>query len=91
VSSRPESEQLPKLDFSLFVISIIHSAHVHLGETPGPDGQSDQNLELAHQDIELLTLLEEKTKGNLTGEEERILHHALVELREKLGEATKGS
>jgi len=79
---------LPKLDFTIFVMGIIGSAHVHLGE-PGPDGRVERDLELAQQGIEILALLEEKTKGNLTGEEERLLHQALVELRARLGEASK--
>jgi hypothetical protein len=89
VSAGAKPGQLPKLDFSIFVMSIIGAARVHLGDMPSPDGHSERNLELAQQDIELLTLLEEKTKGNLTGEEERLLHQALVELRELLAEALK--
>ncbi|MDC0748533.1 DUF1844 domain-containing protein [Polyangium mundeleinium] len=85
----PPPGQLPKLDFSIFVMSIIGSAHVHLGDMPGPDGHSERSLDLAQQNIELLTLLEEKTKGNLTGEEERLLTQALDELRERLAEVSK--
>ncbi|MRG92711.1 DUF1844 domain-containing protein [Polyangium spumosum] len=70
-------------------MSIIGSAHVHLGDMPGPDGHSERNLDLAQQDIDLLTLLEEKTKGNLTGDEERLLTQALDELRERLAEVSK--
>lgn len=81
--------QLPKLDFSIFVMSIIASAHVHLGEMPAPDGHADRSLDLAQQDIDLLTLLEEKTKGNLTGDEERLLTQALDELRARFVEASK--
>jgi hypothetical protein len=80
---------LPKLDFSIFVMSIIGSAHVHLGDMPGPDGHSERNLALAQQDIELLALLEEKTKGNLRGDEESLLSRALDELRQRLTEASK--
>jgi len=87
----PHSGQLPKLDFSIFVMSIIGSAHVHLGDMPGPDGHSERNIELAQQNIELLTLLEEKTKGNLTGDEERLLTQALDELRERLSEVSKAT
>jgi hypothetical protein len=83
------SADLPKLDFSIFVMSIVGSAHVHLGEMPGPDGPSERNLALAQQDIELLALLEEKTKGNLTGDEERLLSRALDELRQRFDEASK--
>jgi hypothetical protein len=74
-------DDLPKLDFSTFVQSIIGSAYVHLGDAPNPEGPSAPNLILARADIDLLDLLQEKTKGNLTGDEERLLSQALFELR----------
>jgi hypothetical protein len=88
--------QLPRLDFSTFVVSIIGSALVHLGDAPDPDGGEAQsaatqpNLILAQQDIELLALLVEKTKGNLSGEEERIMEQGLYDLRTRFLEVTKG-
>jgi hypothetical protein len=84
---KPHADIL-KLDFSIFVMSIIESAHMHLGDVPGPDGHVERNLELAHHNIELLALLEEKTKGNLTGPEESLLMRALDELRQHLTEAS---
>jgi hypothetical protein len=93
----PGSE-LPKLDFSTFVMSIIGSAYVHLGDAPDPEsgemrkggGETEPNLILAHQDIELLELLGEKTKGNLTGDEERVLEQGLHDLRMRFLEVKKG-
>lgn len=82
--------ELPKLDFTTFVVSLRQSASVHLGDAPGPDGSAERDLELAYQDIELLALLQEKTKGNLTGEEERILDEAIDEMRERYEEVAKG-
>jgi hypothetical protein len=82
--------ELPTLDFTTFLLSIIASAHVHLGEAQGPDGTVSVDLELAENDVDLLALLEEKTKGNLTGAEDRLLHHALLDLREKLERARLG-
>jgi len=82
-------DELPKLDFTTFIVSLRQSASVHLGEVPGPDGHVDRDLELASQDIELLALLHEKTKGNLTGEEERLLDEALDEMRERYEEVSK--
>jgi hypothetical protein len=74
--------ELPAVDFATFVLSLNHSALVHLGVAPDPvSGQSEVNLPLARQTIDLLALLQEKTKGNLTGEEERILEQILYELR----------
>ena len=83
--------ELPKLDFSTFVLSIIGSAYVHLGDAPSPEGNEERNLTLARQDIDLLSLLEEKTKGNLTGDEERLLSQALYDLRIRFIEVAKGS
>ena len=82
---------LPTLDFSTFVLSIIGTAYVHLGDAPTPEGDPDRNLPLARQDIDLLGLLQEKTKGNLTGEEERLLDSALYDLRMRYIEVSKGT
>ncbi len=83
---------LPELDFSTFVLSLIHSALLHLGDAPHPDGhQSERSLTLARQTIDLLGVLQEKTKGNLTGEEERLLDQALLDLRLRFVEVSKGS
>jgi hypothetical protein len=77
-----EEAALPTIDFATFVVSLSHSAALHLGEIPHPDtNQIEQNLAMAKQTIDLLGVLEEKTKGNLTGEEERLLHQVLFDLR----------
>lgn len=82
--------ELPRTDFSTFVLSLSHSALVHLGDAPSPDGAArTPNLVLAHQTIDLLEILSEKTKGNLTGEEERLLEHVLYELRMRYVEVSK--
>jgi len=82
--------ELPQIDFSTFVLSLSHSALMHLGDAPHPeDNQVRQNLPLAKQNIDLLGLLEEKTKGNLTGDEERLLHSVLFDLRMRYVEESK--
>ncbi len=83
--------ELPKLDFATFVMSILGSAFVHLGDAPDPEtGKTGEaNLLLARQDIELLALLQEKTKGNLAGEEERVLSQGLYDLRMRYLEVAK--
>lgn len=76
------SYTLPKIDFSTFVLSINSSALVQLGLIEDPAGGSKtKNLPLAKQTIDMLVMLEEKTKGNLTGDEESILKNILYELR----------
>lgn len=87
---KAEQGELPRTDFSTFVLSLSHSALVHLGDAPSPDGEArTPNLVLAHQTIDLLEILSEKTKGNLTGEEERLLDHVLYELRMRYVEVAK--
>ena len=82
--------ELPRIDFATFVLSLSHSALVHLGDAPDPSGAPQSpNLELARQTIDLLGILEEKTRGNLTGEEERLLSTALYDLRFRYVQATK--
>lgn len=86
----PPSSRLPDLDFSTFVMSIIGSAFVHLGEAPYPDGSAQgANLVLAQQDIDLLVLLQKKTKGNLSGVEEQVLDQGLYDLRIRFVEVAR--
>jgi hypothetical protein len=87
-----EAETLPAIDFSTFILSLSHSALVHLGDAPLPDGQEpEKDLLLARQTIDLLGILQEKTRNNLTGEEERLLDQALYDLRLRFVEISKGS
>jgi hypothetical protein len=71
------------IDFYTFVLSLGSSALVHLGDTPHPETGEPvpANLPLAKQTIDLLVMLREKTKGNLTAEEEQFLEHLLTDLR----------
>lgn len=88
---KPELD-LPDLDFVTFVMSVIGSALVHLGDAPHPDGAAEEaNLVLAKQDIALLELLQEKTHGNLSGEEERVLTQGLDDLRLRFLEVSKAT
>jgi len=82
--------EAPKLDFATFILSLSHSALVHLGEAPHPDGDAPRkDLELARQTIDMLGMLEEKTRGNLTGDEERMLSQVLYDLRMRFLELSK--
>lgn len=83
-------EALPVLDFTTFVLSLSHSALMHLGEAPHPETDAVQkNLPLAKQTIDLIGMLEEKTKGNLTGDEERLITQILFDLRMRYVELEK--
>jgi hypothetical protein len=75
-------DTLSPIDFATFVLSLSHSVLMHLGEAPHPEDNAVRvSLPLAKQTIDLLGLLEEKTKGNLTGEEERLITQILFDLR----------
>jgi hypothetical protein len=80
---------LPEVTFSTFVYSLSTSALVHLGEIPEPITEKmDKNLPLAKQTIDILGILQEKTKGNLTQEEENLLNNFLYDLRMRYVKAT---
>jgi hypothetical protein len=83
--------ELPKIDFSMLVLSLSHSALLHLGEAEDPDDGKKQprNLPLARQTIDMLGMLQEKTKGNLNGEEERLIDQVLYDLRLRFVEVSK--
>ncbi|MEM1418848.1 MAG: DUF1844 domain-containing protein [Myxococcota bacterium] len=73
------------VDFTTLVLSMSTNALVHMGEAPpevfGGQPAPPANPPLAKQTIDLLAMLEDKTRGNLSGEEERILHQVLYDLR----------
>ena len=89
-SPSPESQE-STISFPAFVLSLAHTAAVHFGDVPDPvSGEAaEPNLEAALQMIEILGLLEEKTRGNLTLEERQLLEQILYELRMRYVEATK--
>jgi hypothetical protein len=78
------------VSFSNFVVSLASSALVHLGEYPDPgSGEPAVNLALARHTIDVLGILESKTKGNLDDEEDKLLTALLHELRTKFIAAVK--
>jgi Domain of unknown function (DUF1844) len=82
-----------QLSFTAFVISLASTAAIHLGDLVDPSAkqQTEPNLEGAAQMIEILGLLEEKTKGNLSAEERQVLEQVLYELRLRFVEISRGS
>jgi hypothetical protein len=74
----------PVLDFNALVLSLGSSAIVHLGEAPDPEsGQKSGKADfgLAQQSIDILAVLQEKTKGNLSDDERKFLEGMLFDLR----------
>ena len=73
---------LPAVAFSTFIFSLSSSALVHLGEIAEPNTQAKRlDLPMAKQIIDTLGMLEEKTRGNLDTDEERLLKSVLYDLR----------
>lgn len=73
---------LPPASFSLLVQTLSLQALAALGQVPDPTGKaSPPRLDLAKHTIDLLGILEDKTRGNLTAEEAALLERILHELR----------
>jgi hypothetical protein len=79
-----QGSPLPSVDLSTFVLSLSSSALVHLGEVPEPEsGETRQNLDLARHTIDIIGMLEEKTRGNVTEDEAGLFRNLLFDLRMK--------
>ncbi len=80
----------PALSFTAFVLSLASTAAIHFGDLPDPlsGRQGEVNLEGAAQMIEILSLLDQKTRGNLTAEERQVLEQVLYELRLRFVDAS---
>ena len=73
---------LPEINFPTFIISLNVSALYHLGAVEDPETKKkEKNLPMAKQTIDILSMLEEKTKGNLTDDEANLLKNMLYDLR----------
>ncbi len=72
----------PEINFATFVASLNASVLLHLGAIEDPSsGTKDKNLPMAKQTIDILNMLQEKTAGNLSEEEENLLKNILYDLR----------
>jgi hypothetical protein len=77
-----QDPRMPKIDFATFIFSLNSSALVHLGIIGEPGSNSiSKNLVLAKQTIDIIGMIEEKTKGNLTEDETQLMKNILHDLR----------
>jgi hypothetical protein len=77
-----ETTQLPEINFATFIFSLNSSVLVHLGLIEDPaTGKKEKNLPVAKQTIDILGMLEEKTRGNLSEDEDKLLKNILHDLR----------
>jgi len=86
----PHHSDMPEVNFSTFILSIGSSALVQLGEVPDPEsGQMMENLLAAKHSIDILSMLQEKTKSCLENDEQQLLDTLLYDLRMKYVLKTK--
>ena len=86
-SGDPTGAGIGPMDFSTFVISLGSSVLIQLGQGEGQPVEG--GLELAKQSIDILTMLETKTAGNLTDEEAALLTSVLYQTRMAFVEASR--
>jgi hypothetical protein len=87
-----QARELPKLDFTTFILSVSSAAFMGLGVRPDSSTEESSapvDLEMSRQNIDLLELLAEKTRGNRTAEEDRLLTQLLFETRLRYVETQK--
>ena len=86
------SPEQPVISFAGFVLSLATTAAVHFGDIADPNTgeRVEPDLLAAHQMIDLIALLQEKTKGNLTPDEAKLVDDLLYELRMRFVQAQKG-
>jgi hypothetical protein len=87
--SSEQQVELPEINFVNFLFSISTSALIQMGEIEDPISQQTvKNLPLAKQTIDLIGMLKEKTKGNLTPDEAKLIENILFDLRMRYVKAT---
>jgi hypothetical protein len=87
-----DTQEQPGVSFAGFIISLATTAAVHFGDIPDPStGEPiEADMGAAGQMIELIALLQEKTHGNLTPDESKLVEDLLYELRMRFVEAQGG-
>ena len=86
-----EASDRQPVSFVAFILSLTSNAAVHFGDLPDPmtNERRPQDLEAASQLIEIIAMLEQKTRGNLSAEERQLIDQVLFELRMRYVEARK--
>jgi hypothetical protein len=89
--AREGAQPLPRADFASLVLSLGTSALYHLGQVDDPETgrRAEPDLPVARHTIDTLEVLQEKTRGNLSEDEEKLLGHLLTDLRLRFVEASR--
>lgn len=87
-----DNQDTPRVDFAGFVLSLATTAAVHFGDLADPNTgeKAEPNLPLAGQMIDILGMLQEKTHGNLSEPESKLLEDLLYELRMRFVQGEQG-
>jgi hypothetical protein len=86
----PHRAPLPEVNFNSLIFSLSSSALLNFGEIADPQtGEKKKDLDLAKHSIDVIAMLQEKTKGNLTDEEQKFLDSILTDLRWRYVKATE--
>ena len=89
-SAQKDEPKIPEASFSLFMSSLVTQALISLGEVENPfTKKSGQNMDQAKFTIDTLQIIRDKTKGNLTEDETKLLDTALYDLRMRYVEKSK--
>jgi Domain of unknown function (DUF1844) len=91
-AAKAAGEDLPRIDFSTFILSLGTTALFHMGLVPDPtsgENEGEPNLPMASQTIDTLVMLEEKTRGNLDEEEGKLIESLLYEIRMRYVEVSR--
>lgn len=82
VSQQNEGQILPEVNFLNFILSLSTTVMFHFGDFPDPtSGEVKKNIPAAKQTIDILSMLKDKTKGNLDNQEKSLLDDLLYELK----------
>ncbi len=88
--TRGAGEPLPPVDFNALILSLSSSVMMHLGVLPNPvSRETEADLPMAQQTIDIIALLQQKTRGNLTKDEEQFIEAVLYDLRMKYVEVKR--
>ncbi len=86
------TRDFPPIDFSTFIMSLSTQALMQLGEIGDPaTGQVEKDVAVAKQTIDIIAMLNEKSKGNLDETEERLMQEILYNLRMRYVEAVRNA
>lgn len=88
--SKDENQQTNEVDFSSLILGFSSAALYYMGQVPLKDRKpAEINLPLSRQNIEIIAMLQEKTKGNRTGDEDNLITQLLTDLKLKFAAASK--